>query len=385
MKILFVNPHRSDFVFNSPVYFLLKRKSLKKYKYLDILFKQNDTDLYFLTSTLTKYFKYFKILDQLILGIELKIFNKINDKNIAIKKLDNNKSYDFTFCFGFSIRDLTNNQFIEFANRSKIVIIHLSHYHIYPNKLNDWSNYNNVVFCADSNITKNYFYNYVTNKKNPFFVLSYSIDNNRFKINNPLDNRESKIICTGTFHEFEKMFKKSFLKNNIISGVFGFLTIHPERRMLFYFKNKIKDIVILNSPMGRFNFLKFLKKDNSISQSSYFHFDIVETYNNYKYVFVGEESIAGLPGIGVFEAILCGCIPIINDYCYDGTPLEKSSMPFKYNNMNNLYNLVNDFSYYSNKHRYTDDELNSLINEVAEFYSDSNQIQNLKNFLNNYI
>lgn len=384
MKVLFVNPHRSDFVFNSPVYYLFKRKSLKKYRYLDIFFKQNDTDLYFLTSTLTKYFNLFKILEQLILNIEIQIFNKINDNKIAIKKLDNNKTYGLTFCFGFSIRDLTKNQFKEIVNHSKIVIIHLSHYHIYPNKLNVWSNYDNVVFCADTNITKNYFYNYITNKNTPFFVLSYSIDNNKFKINNPLKNRESKIICTGTFHEFEKMYKTKYLRNSIISGVFGFLTIHPERRMLFYFKDKLKGIVILNSSMGRFNFFHFFKRKNSISQSSYFQFDIVEQYNKYKYVFVGEESIAGLPGIGVFEAILCGCIPIINDFCYDGTPLEKSTIPFKYSNINNLYNLINNFTDYSNKKCYTEDELYSFINEVAEFYSDTNQLQNLKNFIINY-
>ena len=134
--------------------------------------------------------------------------------------------------------------------------------------------------------------------------------------------------------------------------------------------------------MGKIDYLFFLKKNNSISQSNYFSIDIVEEYNKYKFAFIGEESIVGLPGIGVFEAILCGCIPIINDFCYKGTPLDDSNVPIIYNNINHLFNLVNNFKTHIDIIQYTQDDLQVLRTKVANYYSETNQLVKLNNFLN---
>jgi len=387
MKVLFVNPHRSDFVYNSPMYSLIKRRSLKKYAYLDIFFKSNSTDYFFATTTLITILSNFKLnfLNSFFVKFENRLFQKINKINSPIFKLDFDKYYELAFCFGFSIRDLSNKQFKEITNKSKIVFIHLSHYHIYPNKLIYWSEFDNVVFCADVDIRESYFYNYFLNNKTSFFILSYTIDSTRFKFNIPTKNRESNIVCTGTFHEYEKIYNISYLKQNFISNIFGFLTIHPERRMIYYFRHKLKYITVLNSSMGKLSFFRFFKKDNSINQSNYFQLDIVELYNKFKYAFIGEESITGLPGIGVFEAILCGCIPIINEYCYKGTPIEKSSIPIKYSNMNNLFYLINNFESKIITNTITDDELLSFRNEVSNFFSASNQLFKLNEQISKYI
>ena len=191
----------------------------------------------------------------------------------------------------------------------------------------------------------------------------------------------NKIISTGTFHEFEKIYNISNLTKNDISSKFGFLTIHPERRILFYLKHILNNIEILNSSMGGFSIFNFFKKNNTQNQSKYFSFDIVEKYNNHRYVFIGEESITGLPGIGVFEAILCGCIPIINDYSYRGTPLENSSIPIIYYNMNNLYNIIKNFNPQFSYNKFTDLDLQKMRIEISNFYSESNQVELLKNFI----
>jgi hypothetical protein len=381
MKVLFVNPHRSDFVYNSPAYSFIKRKSLKKYEYLKLFFNQSEADFIFITSSLIRFLKFFK-LDIFFLIIEIKIFKKINRFSQPIFLIRNSNYYDLTFCFGFSIRDLSKEQFEGLVNKSKYIIIHLSHYHIYANKLNDWSKFNNVIFCADTDIRDTYFYNYFLGKNNSFFILSYSIDSNKFKCFNSFGLRESKIICTGTFHEFEKIYSNFYLKKNVVSGVFGFLSLHPERRMLYYFKNKLHNLVIFNSPMGAFNIFKMFRKNNSLNQYNYFSLNIVEEYNKYKFSFIGEESISGLPGIGVFESILCGCVPIVNDFSYKGTPLENSIIPIRYSNMNNLYNKIINLDEQNSRFCFTDEDLQNLRYEVANFFSELNQLESLNKFLN---
>ena len=387
MKVLFVNPHRSDFVYNSPVYSLIKRKNLKKYQYLDLFFKHHETDFYFATSSLFRLLSFLKlkIVDILFLRIENKLFHNYNDVNNRTTIFKNKSQYDITFCFGFSIRDLTYQQILDLSNKSKILIIHLSHYHLYAHKLEEWSKCDNVSFCADTNITSTYFYNYFLNKKIPFFILSYSINSEKFKSIIDFQNRVSKIISTGTFHEFEKMYTISQLKNNSISNIFGFLTIHPERRILHYFKNKLNNIVIYNNSMGKINILEIFKKNNSVNQAKYFSFDIVELYNKHKYAFVGEESISGLPAIGIFEAIMCGCVPIINDFSYAGTPLVKSRLPIVYRNINHLFDIIKNFENTLLKLNYSDEELNEFKEEVKYFFSESNQIELLNKFISTKI
>ena len=314
-----------------------------------------------------RFLAFFK-LDIFFLIIESKIFKKLNVFSNSIFLIRNSNFYDLTFCFGFSIRDLNNEQFEGLVNKSSSIIIHLSHYHIYASKLKDWSKFKNVIFCADTDIRDTYFYNYFLGRNNLFFILSYSIDSSRFKCVKPFGFRESKIICTGTFHEFEKIYSNSYLRRNVVSGVFGFLSLHPERRMLYYFRNKLNNLVIFNSPMGAINILKIFRKNNSINQYNYFSINIVEEYNKYKFSFIGEESISGLPGIGVFESILCGCVPIVNDYSYKGTPIENSIIPIRYHNMNNLYNKIKNLDEQISGFCFTDDDLQNLRTEIAFFF-----------------
>jgi hypothetical protein len=383
MNVLFINPHKSDFVYESVSYNLINRKSLKKYYYLNNFFLNNNTDILFTSSSFKAFLNklYLQILDPIFLLFEKKRFFKLNPncnnfkykKNIEAKV----KKYDLIFCFGFSIRDLNQKELAIFSENSKNIIIHLSHYHLYANKLKDWSKIPNLIFCADVDIRNFYFYKYFIKSTPKFFVFSFCI-NAKFK--NLNIDRECKVISTGTFHEFEKIFSKKEISTDIISSIFGYLTLHIERRILFKFQDLLPKLVTLNSTMGTFNLKNFFKLKSSVNQTKYFAHDIVTVYNSYNFAFIGED-VAGLPGIGIFEAIACGCIPIVNIDCYKGTPLEFSKSIIKYTNINDLISIIENIDKYNYPIHKNEDYLD-LINNVNNFYSDNYQLSIFNKYVN---
>ena len=63
----------------------------------------------------------------------------------------------------------------------------------------------------------------------------------------------------------------------------------------------------LGSLMRRFSF----------SQKEYFKVDLVKEYSCHRFAIIGEER-TGFPPLGVFEAMACGCIVIIDPTKYEG-------------------------------------------------------------------
>lgn len=335
----------------------------------------------FLTSSFFRFLSKLQIafLDFFILKIELRKFKKLNkityNQRISITTL---KQYDVIICFGFSIRDISDKQIEVLAGKCDKFIIHLSHYHLYANKLKYWSSFENVIFCADADIRNNYFFNFFIDKRPPFFVLTYII-NNRFNISKEWKNRTSKIISTGTFHEFEKIYSIKQLISNPLSGIFGTLSLHPERRVIAKYADKLPLLESKNSSMGTLKIFTLFKEKKKVNQSQYFAFDIVELYNEFQYAFVGEETITGLPGIGIFEATICGCTPIINRACYNGTPFENMTDSIEYSNINELINIIkypSNFSVLDDRNKRI-----SLSTKLKEFYSPSFQLNILETFL----
>jgi hypothetical protein len=373
MNVLIINPHRSDFIFDSVVYNYLGRKSLKKYKYLQNFIYQNSTKFFYKTSSF--YFFLNKIgltfFDPLFLYFEVFYFKKINNL-YNISQIKNNiiPNFDVVFCFGFSIRNIKYKDLECIANNSNLFIIHLSHYHLYADKLADWSNLKNVKFCSDSDITNNYFYNYFIDSKVCHFVLTYTIDE-KFQNLKKWEDRDNKIISTGTFHEFEKIYNKNNIIKNFVSGKFNSLSLHPERRIVNLYASKLKYLDSFNSSMGAVN---FYNNNSKLNQRDYFKKDIVSLYNLYKYAFVGEETIIGIPGIGIYEAILCGCLPIINQSLYKGTPLENNNISLNYNNMNDLIFMIQNFekNFIIN---YDLNDFKKLQIEIKKFFSNDYQLE----------
>jgi hypothetical protein len=378
MNVLILNPHRSDFIYNSFAYKLLGRRSLKKYIFLQKFINDNNTDFYFSHSSLYNLLKTIKFewLDFIFLYFERYFFYKINRINKKIIKcFIQNKNYDVAFSFGFAIRDINIEDLKNISKTCKKTILHLSHYHVFSKQITLWSQLNNIQFCSDVDLSNNYYYKYFINNNVKHFVLSYVIDD-KFIDTNKFINRENKVISTGTFHEFEKIYSKKSLINFPISNIFGYNTLHPERRLIYYYSNYLKYLDCNNNIMGTINFRNLLNFKSNTNQKTYFKTDIVNLYNKYKFSFVGEESITGLPGIGIFESILCGCIPIINPACYKGTPLENNTISINYNNGNDLIYIIDNLHNEFNK-IIDHESFNKLKLELKNFYSVDFQLKKL--------
>ena len=102
----------------------------------------------------------------------------------------------------------------------------------------------------------------------------------------------------------------------------GALSLHPLRRTIFENQEECTNFLdVLVSPFfepssSKKIWKKFFPEKINASQKSYFAFNIVSKYNEYLFAVVGEEFFSGLPGIGAFEAMACGCILIGHPSCY---------------------------------------------------------------------
>jgi len=380
MKILFLNPHRSDFVYDSPLYSIIGRKSLKKYGYLSHFFECNSVEFRFLTSSFYARLNNMGLpsLDRLFLKIEKYLFHKKNqDLNINFS-LPSSENYDLIIGFGFAIRDIQFVELEKISQRTNFFLIHLSHYHLYANLLNRWSGLANVIFCADSDIRNNFIFKYYVDNCPKFEVLSFIPNFNRFKVLNPGNVRIQKVISTGTFHKFECSERNDRLKNNLLVKPFGLLSLHPERRIIFSLSEKLELLNSYISELEPSNFFTFFLGRSKMSQKNYFKLDIVQLYNEHQFAFIGEE-ITGLPGIGIVEAALSGCIPIIKRSCYLGTPFENSAGVIYYDSLEDLIFILNDGKLID---QYVNTTLsNELLNRVLKFYTAEFQISTILNLV----
>jgi hypothetical protein len=151
----------------------------------------------------------------------------------------------------------------------------------------------------------------------------------RFKCTKPYSERLPKAVATGTFHMLELDAEGHYF--NAVRKFAQTNTVHPIRRLLFENKEKLKDTIDCYCyPFYESNvtkkkwYEKFLPKKFQVKQSSYFSFNIVDKYNQYKYAIVGEEFYNGIPGIGAFEAMACGTVLIGHPDCYSGTGLQEN-------------------------------------------------------------
>jgi len=204
------------------------------------------------------------------------------------------------------------------------VVVNLSHYFVNTaRKAAIICQIPDVILWGESDITANpYFRRFFAWYERPVMVVPFCVQD-RFRPPEQEGARTRKLIATGSFHflpdEKPRRLYDDFMR------FFGATNYHYIRNDLYQSKDaeavaRVADV--LCSPYReRKKISGWLQRFVGAGQKKYFSLNIVEAYQKYVFATVGEER-SGSPGIGTFEAMACGAIPLIEPSCYVGLGME---------------------------------------------------------------
>ena len=384
--IVFYNPQVDDFLAEPPHFSFLKRRALKKYSYIfDGILSENKTIEIYVDFTLSSFIPerifsklplvFRKIIAKRELSKWIKDNNLINRVKINFKYDD---SFENKILFAMSYKSMENynKKRIKIINKFRKSIFHLSHYFISTKaKSENLSLLKNVYLCGDSDITSNdYFKFYFQWYKREFLIIPFFVQD-RFFSKKEFSEKKDLAIATGSFHNLYE--EKPMYKYKDYLNFFNESTYHPIRKVLYENKNKIGNLIDVRVSPYRENlnnnFLIKVFKKYFVTQKKYFSFDIVEVYNEYKYVVVGEENI-GFPAIGAFEAMACGCVLIGQKEYYKGLGMEENKHFINYDGTKE--DLIHRLKLLSKKSEFLESLSNEAENYIKQYFlSDKKYIQ----------
>ncbi len=334
-RITLLNPHADDFVKTPVSFWLARRRGLRKYAYLiDEPGKHGQRVDILIDGTLSSLCgqDWFTMLPRflrlLVLKIEIPVWIAINGLKgkVAVHwSPETITGRDALYVFSYK------NCVGAFAQRKQAIdafplkLVNLSHYFIRTGeKARNISSLRGVTLVAEADMTSNpYYKHYFPNQ--PLCVVPFAVSE-RFATVKSLAVRAGICAATGSFHNLLDEKPRSYYDEFI--NFFGLDTYHPIRKLLFQHRNELA---------GRFDIrVSFYREKSSsselmaklfsffgldIAQTEYFSFDIVDFYCDHKFAIIGEEA-SGLPAIGFFEAMACGCVMLGQQgHFYDGIGL----------------------------------------------------------------
>lgn len=321
MNITYLNPHADDFCAAPVSFSIIKRRALRKYRYLldEPLKRGQHVDVFIdgtLSSLITQHIfnRLPKFLRFFILRIEIHFWLKLNKFDDKIKiHYSPDTITDKSVLYLFSYKNCTGNfdRRLTEIEHFDLKIINLSHYMIRTReKGQNCAKLSNVIFTSEADVSNHRFFIRFFGSRHTVITLPFMVEE-RFKLTKILSARERKCAATGSFHALEYEKPKNFYKD--FRSYFGLDYYHPLRKAIYDNQNALKDFFASKvSPYREARritrFLGFFQKFD-LSQKKYFSFDIVDFYNSYVFANIGEEA-HGLPAIGAFEAMACGCILI---------------------------------------------------------------------------
>ena len=352
-----LNPHIDDFLAEPLSYRLVGRRPLKKYEYLlHEPVKRFGFVEVLLDGTLSSVIpcKLFcrlpKRLRYLWLKFEIYIWTKIN--GLAGKVMIHwapETVLDRRNLYIFSYKNFTefSQQRLDYIEAFENKIVNLSHFMIKTaEKARNINKINNVVFTAESDISKTDYFSMHFGVVNKIVVLPFLVSK-RFQVVRSFDARKDSCAATGSFHDLFAERPRGHYQDFL--EFFELSTYHPVRKLVYHNKEALSEFVSCAiSPFREsgFRFLRVL----DIKQKKYFSFDIVAFYNDHKYALVGEE-VYGFPAVGAFEAMASGCVLLgQGEEYYKGLNLRPNFDYLVYDG--SLRDLKNKIKYLRNNPRY---------------------------------
>lgn len=288
-KIIVLDPHSTDFIFDNIYFRFFGRKNLRKYRFISDI-EGIEYGYSGFVSALSKKLNY-----ALPAGL-IKLISFV-EFSICARKFGFSRSKisgDHTiFLFGYKAY---NSLKYLLKNYTNDIVLHLSHYHTYEKDLILLINQNidRVLLCYDNDISKvKYFSDRFDSGIR--YKLSFGV-NERFQLHNTESTRKYRLGLVGTYHELPK---ETYEGLETFDGKFA--SLHPNRYYAAHVVAKGNKECI-NSKLNRYS----PNGAGIDKQSDYFAFDMVEFLNDCDYIICPSEGTGALP-VGMFEAAACGC------------------------------------------------------------------------------
>lgn len=311
--LIFNNPHTKNFFWQTVADFILRNnisKRSQKYKYiLDYLWKNNLNFWLFINyqeSSLPNFMK-----NKILLKLEIYLWLLIKKINpFRVKLYDNlneiNKS-DIFFSFSLKILDTEYNWIDDITNKDFIKLFHFTHYVQNTSLIEkNFSRLKWDFIIAENNLSNSkYFKYFFKNYQKNVYTLPFTFGN-RYKNINDFKNRKNLCISVWAvinINDYKWLFEDFY-------SFYNTDTLQPIRKeVLDKEKELFAYIDTINSEFKveyKWDFLNKIKKLLFWMKHSYFKFDIVKKFNNYK-MFLCWEEINDLPWIWFIEWMACWC------------------------------------------------------------------------------
>ena len=368
-RLIFINIHWNHLLMNTSMFYLFNIKAPQKYSILfQKLLEKPDIEICnFVTSkgTIVPYRLYCPFR-RFLACIESKCILKKNGYSNKIKnihKLSDIRSDDIVFAF---IHPRGGADQLQFMKCEKY--LHLNQYSSHSiSELNQAIPYaTNYILEANTAKEGNYLMTASMCNGFTFHILPYIVASRFINIVS-FEKRKKVAIAMGTIAKFEE--------ENDYTIFYKTMFLHKMREEIYENKDYLAGVVdvsvspyIENRTSGKLNkhhgvlySLYNLIKNKPGAQKSYFSFNIVDKYNEYQMAVVPEE-ICGIPAIGAFESMACGCALIaIDDSMYKDLGLVPGIHYVAYDNT--VEDLRNKVLYYQ-KH---EDELKKIADAGCSF------------------
>ena len=379
-RIIFINAHCNHLLMSTMMYFIFRQKAPAKYASLfDGLINCNEIEVINYVSkkgsVLPRSMNFLFSRCWALLDAKLTLrWNRIERRKVKI--ITNIDKVDVDdVVIGFIHAKGAADDFNKFPCK-KIVFLNQYQCHQYQD-LNHILKYA-TDFILEADVIKqgNYIIKCDLPKYFNFHILPYIVSE-RFREEKTFKNRKNLAIATGTIAKVANEYGDYF-------NFYGTSYFHKMRKILYEHKIELEGIVdVFMSPYME-NEKKYIinQTDNGIvrlykilynlsiakmgKQVKYFSFNIVEKYNDYKMAVVPEE-IVGVPAIGAFESMACGCAFIgLNHTMYTDLGMIPGKHYITYNGT--LEDLKEKIAYY----QIYSEELEKIAKKGREFVMEHN-------------